>query len=229
VHDIAIITRFHYPKKSAEFDWRFGFYRDYILPCLIEQEDKDFDIAIWCEPWHEEQFLALSDKIRTFQATYTPGYHAAHVSSGIFTDLTEWENVSGLPEYKIQAGLDSDDIVGPEYIKIIRSLCVGDETILVSFQPVLLNASTGKLAPMRQYTTEETSAFFALYNPGNTHYRFAYCEGHVNLWKIVDKVVLVQQGHCCAVSHGHNDSTHWSLLARIILQNEWPWARLINR
>jgi hypothetical protein len=224
VFDTAIITRFHYPQDSKQFDWRFGFYRDYVLPTVLDQEDQDFDIAIWCEPWHEDQFRALSDKIRTFHATYTPGDNAPNYRR-LFADFTEWENVSGLPKYKIQVGLDSDDIIGPEYVKTIHDLCVGHESALVSFQPVLLEASTGRIAKMQEYTPQSTSAFFALYSPDSANHRFAYCDSHLRLWKIVSKVFLIQPCHCCAVAHGRNDSTLWNNNTHLIAPNELAWVK----
>lgn len=197
----AFITRFHYP-EGAEFEWRFEFYRKWTLPTLLGQTDQDFDIAVWCEPWHEDRFRELSPKIRTFQAKHE------RVARRRFADFTDWANVKGLERYEIQCGLDSDDLVAPDYVKTVHELCCGDESLLVSFIPLLMEIG-GRVGTMNNVSAGRTSAFFALYYPGLRGFKFAYCDSHRFLWRYTKRVEIVPAGMCCAVAHGHNDSTIW--------------------
>lgn len=197
---------------------RFSFYRDRVLPLLLAQGDQEFDIAIWCNPLHAERFKALSEKIVTFSATYTP-------REGLFADFTDWRNVSGLKQYEIQMGLDSDDFVNRDYVATVRSLCVGEKSMLVSFQPQIAHLRRKEIGKMRQYHEKSTSAFFALYYPRLKGFKFAYCDSHTQLWRYVDSVALVPEGHCCATANGMNDSTVWSSRRRGQQPENYDWVK----
>ena len=198
----AIVTRFHY-EDDAKFERRFAFYCERVLPTLLAQTDQNFDIAVWCEPRHAERFTQLSPKMKPFTATYKKR------GGPFFADFTDWQNVSGLKQYEIQVGLDSDDIVAPDYIETIHRLCQGGRSVLVSFPPLVYDLHSGRFGRLRGYSATQTSAFFALYYPGLKGFRFAYCGSHLRLWKHVDKVILGPEEKCCALVHGMNDSTAW--------------------
>lgn len=197
----AVITRFHYPLNSKEFDWRLDYYKNNVLPRLIAQTDKDFDIAIWCEKHHENIFKELYSRIKTFQATYTKR------NSKLFIDYTAWENVSGLEKYNIQIGLDSDDLVEEDFIEKVKSLCGGDKTILVSFQPIKKDIANGKLYKMDKYSEKRGSPIFAFYQPNFNNYKFAYHTSHLRMPLIANKTMVVPEGYAQMSIHGRNDST----------------------
>jgi len=219
--DTVILTRLHYPKDSNKFKQRLKIYENSVLPCLSAQEDQDFDIAVWCNPWHEKEIKALSPYIKTFSATYAPPPNPTG-----FNDFTEWANVSGLKEYRIQANLDSDDLIAPEYVKMIHKHCVGDASVFVGFQPYIADVRTQQVGELGPYNETFTPAFFALYQPHQDTYIFAYHTSHTRMWRFGTKTILVPYGHCCALIHDFNESTVWryrNKVMRVAPASEIPW------
>lgn len=207
----VIITRFHYPKEDRKFNWRFEYFKNSVLPKILDQSDNDFDIAIWCEKHHEDLFKSLSPRIKIFQASYEKR------NSGLFIDYTAWENVTGLGKYVIQIGLDSDDLISRDFIKKTKSLCNGYQTILVSFQPVKKDIKTGKRYAMDQYTRLRGSPIFALYQPNlEDDYKFAYHTSHLRMALITKKVILVPEGYVEMSIHDQNDSTKIKITDRLL-------------
>ena len=198
----AIITRFHY-EDDAEFEKRFAFYCKRVLPTVLAQTDQNFDIAVWCEPRHANRFAQLSPKMKPFTATYEKR------GGPFFADFTDWENVSGLKQYEIQVGLDSDDVIAPDYIETIHRLCRGERSILVTFNPLIYDIRLQRYGMIGGYGEKRASAFFALYYPGLRKFYFAYCDSHLRLGAYVDKVIIGPDMKCCALVHGMNDSTGW--------------------
>lgn len=202
MNDIAVITRFHYPENHPDLEWRFRYYRESVLPRLLNQTDDNFDIAIWCEKHHEHWFKDLSPKIKTFQATY------AKRDSHLFIDYTPWENVVGLEKYKIQIGLDSDDLVSSNFIEKVRSVCEGcPMKLLVSFQPLKFDVAAGARYKMDQYTEKRGSPIFAYYQPSFEDFKFAYHTSHLRMPLYADKTILVPEGFAEMSIHNLNDST----------------------
>lgn len=200
---IVVITRFHYPLNHPDFAWRFEYYKKEVFPRLLAQTDQGFDIAIWCEPHHEDLFKQLHSGpgLITFQAEYQKR------DSHLFIDYTDWSKVTGLEKYETQIGLDSDDLVEPTFIATVRSLAQGDKSILMSFQPTKYDLATGKRYQMRQYDAGYGSPIFAFYQPDGSHFKFAYHTSHLRMPLVADKVVLVKEGLVQMSIHGKNDST----------------------
>lgn len=203
---ISFITRFHFPIDSKDFAWRFEYYKKEVLPRILNQTIQDFDICIWCEDWHADLFKALSPKIKIFKATYEKR------DSTYFIDYTLWENVIGLEKYNVQVGLDSDDLIEPNFIEKVISLCNGDKTIQISFQPIKLNIKTGEKYHMRIYNEKQGSPIFAFYQPViDNNFKFAYHTSHLRMPLIADKTICVPEGYCCMSIHDLNDSTNIKL------------------
>jgi len=197
----AFIIRFHYEKDTPEFDWRVDYFSKEVLPRIMAQTDQNFDIAIWCEKRHEFLFKALSPKIKTFQAQYQKR------DSHLFIDYTPWENVVGLEKYNIQMGLDSDDLIEPNFVEKVSSICTGQESIQVSFQPVKFDIFTHKKYKMDQYNEKRGSPIFAFYQPNFNDYKFAYHTSHLRMPGVAQKTVIVPEGFVMMSIHGNNDST----------------------
>lgn len=211
MNNTVIITRFHYPKNHPDFQWRFEYYKKEVLPRLMRQSDQGFDIAIWCEKHHEEIFRGLSPKIRIFQAKYLKR------DSRLFIDYTDWTSVKDLPKYKIQIGLDSDDLVSSEFIKMVHLLCQGDDSILASFQPIKKDIETGKKYKMDQYNKKRGSPIFAFYQPDFNNYKFAYHTSHLRMPLIAEKVIIVPEGYAEMSIHQKNDSTKIKLTDKLCI------------
>jgi hypothetical protein len=214
----AIITRFHYPTaanpaKRKQFEWRFGYYRDRVLPTLAAQTGEggqDFDVWVWCEPEHERLFQALNVNgrpVNTFRASYPPR------SKGRYhVDFTTFEQTQGLPRYELQIGLDSDDMLAaPAVAQIKRQVAGARMRKLVSLQPVLLDAADGRLYRMnRRYNGRSCSAIFGMYQPRTMWTRgfyFPYHTGHVTLRRLVPDMRYLSEGLALASVHSHNETT----------------------
>lgn len=207
--DTAIITRFHYPEGDNNYKWRFDYYKNEVLPRLLAQTDNDFDIWIWCEPWQKTRLEQLHYKIHTFSATY------AKRDSHLFIDYTPYSSTEGLPMYAIQIGLDSDDLVRPNFIKRVHELCQGEFTRHISFQPKKYDIKTGKKYLMDQYTINRGSPIFAHYQPdylfgragAEENFKFAYHTSHLRMPLLAQEVILVPEGLVFMSIHDLNDST----------------------
>ncbi len=134
----CFITRLLYNIEDSElFRWRLDYYRDAVLPRLLK--DDRADIAVWCYPHHEDIIRSLSPRIQTFQVDFTP-----FINKGKYwLSLADWDKVHGLPAYEIQIGLDSDDFVLPRFLDRLFSVANGEKPLHISFQPYVLELSTG--------------------------------------------------------------------------------------
>lgn len=208
--DTAVITRFHYPKGHPKFLWRFSYYARETLPALLNQTDDNFDIWVWCEPHHDKMFRRLHPRIKVFHGTYEKR------DSHLFIDYTSYENIRGLPKYKIQIGLDSDDIPEPGLVEHARANCKGTQSIHISYQPILLDTTTGnKFHMKRVYGGHFGSAIFAFYQPdlGN-NWKFAYHTSHIRLPRLAKIKKRVSEGFVLVSLHQQNDSTNLHKHAR---------------
>jgi len=165
----VLIIRFHYQKDDPRFAWRFAYFQSMVLPRILGQTDQNFDIAIWCNEWHDGLFRALSEKIRTFRVKAEARYRTGIGGKRYFLDFAPWKDVEGLEQYDIQAGLDSDDLVEPDFISTIHELVKkngAENSLHISFQPGLFFVKKLATGPMRNiYGPTRGSAFMALYQP----------------------------------------------------------------
>jgi hypothetical protein len=196
--NITTITRFHYPiekKESKEYKWRLAFFRDEVLPRI-----KGVDINVWCNDWQRDEIEALG--VKTFYAETETRKN----KMGYFVDFVEWKNVKGLKKYDIQIGLDSDDLIEPEFIDKVKE-CSGDQSIFMSFQSEKIDIKTGKKYKMPRDYSKQGSAIFAIYQPNKENYLFAYQDSHLKMPKYFDKFIFIPTGYCYVNVHNYNDST----------------------
>lgn len=206
----AFIIRFHYEENDPRFAWRFSYFRDAVLPRILAQTDQDFEIAIRCNPAHDQIFKDLSDRIRVF---HVKDEFAAYKREKYFYDFVPWDRVIDLPRYELQLGLDSDDLIEPFYLQRLRQMLRGmpdHETTHICFQPELLDVKTGKVHPIKQiYSRGRGSAFFGIYQPEGTEpYIFAYSESHLTIDRNFINSIVMPEGACFASCHDLNESTH---------------------
>jgi hypothetical protein len=209
---IGFITRFHYEENDPRFAWRFAYYKDTVLPRVLAQQG-EFDIAIRCNPAHDEIFKALSPRIRVFHVKGEAARYKVTSGRRYFFDFVPWSDVIDLPRYDLQLGLDSDDLIESNYLEWVLKTLRGmptHETTHISFQPELLDVKTGKIHRMPQkYSSTKGSAFFALYHPPRTEpYRFAYEESHLTIGRHFTNKIVMPEGICFASCHDINESTH---------------------
>jgi len=204
-----VIIRFHYKEDDPRFCWRLAYFKAMVLPRLLNQSHPNFTIGIRCNPCHEEIFKKLSDKIITFQTKDDSArYKIGNNNKKYFEDFVKWDDVIGLEKFDIQSGLDSDDLIGKDYIKIINeSFDKETKKTHLCFQPQLFNAMTLQTKPMMQYHSKRGSAFMALYQPNKEDYHFIYEISHISLWKLANKSIIIPAGHCWATAHLLNEST----------------------
>lgn len=198
----AIITRFHYPKNHPDFNWRLKYYKDEVLPRILAQTDQDFEIWIWCEPHHDRVFKKLDPRINVFHATYDQR------ESNFFIDFTPFDQTEGLPKFEVQVGLDSDELIEPNYIEKIHSYCVGPKTRCIMFQGVLYDTITERKYYMkRKYGPKFGSAMFAFYQPNLDNYYFILQTSGHRAPKFAKEVIVVPEGYVFVSIHNYNDST----------------------
>lgn len=214
MNDVAVLIRLcYYPESKKHTDesiaWRFDWFQRQVLPRLFAQEgDIPFDVWVWAHPRHAAEIEAMDPRIRTFTVNSTP----AHLEG-----THPWTQVKGLPRYPIQLRLDSDDLVAARYVaRALEALnsVPRRHRALAHFQPYKVDIETGLTywcAPgygKGAYGPKKISAFCALRQPtAHPRYSWVYGVGHTELWRFADRVVAIEEGHCWAACHSHNDST----------------------
>jgi hypothetical protein len=210
---IAFIIRFHYKIDDPRFEWRFNYFKDFVLPMIKNQTVKDFDICVRCNEWHKKLFENLG--LKTFTVENESVKYKRNGRFRYFHDFVNWERVLGLEKYDIQMGLDSDDLIEKNYVekicweveKFIKEY--PGKSLHLSFQPQTLNIRNGKkiIGELHRYRPTKGSAFMALYQPNKENYKFIYCESHITLWRHADKSITLPKGYCYASIHHLNEST----------------------
>lgn len=211
---MVMIIRFHYDTDDKRFEWRFQWFKDAVLPRILAQTYDKFDIAIRCNPAHNKLFRDLHPRIFTFNVEDENIHYKPHGRKMYFQDHIPWSAIDDqMDRYDIQMGLDSDDLIHPDYVKIIKENVVNHiksypgKSLHLSFQPILFRLDGNKERPMIPYTPERGSAFLAFYQPDKNNYKFIYERSHISFYKIADRSIVIGQGYCSAVAHKLNEST----------------------
>lgn len=205
---LAVVTRMHYPEDSVKFGFRLEYYAQHTLKSLLEQTDQDFDVWIWCEPWHDEIVKNIHPRINIFHGNWRKRDNGDSTNR-YFIDYTHWKDIIGLPKYEIQVGLDSDDMLAPQAIEVIKKHCTGKQRTAISLLPLKLDLATGKRYSMRDYKAQRCSPIFALYQPGSLKddFMFAYQSSHMRLAAYCDKKIELPTGLAFMGIGDHNEST----------------------
>lgn len=206
----VIIIRFHYPKGDKKFTWRFNHFKSKVLPRIRAQKgNQPFNIAIWCNPWHRKQLATCGEDIILFNTRKERNEHRR----GYFIDFTKWRDVVGLKEYDIQSGVDSDDLIAPDYVRTIEQTIEkesGGKPMHLSFQPEYYDLRYKRKIPMKmRYHSKKGSMFLSIYQPETSgrKYIFAYEDSHLRIWRHFEKSVTIPAGKCWLTVHDLNEST----------------------
>lgn len=209
---VAFIIRFHYKKDDPRFEWRFNYFKKYVLTNILAQTFQGFDICIWVNEWHRHYFEELNvPNIKLFTVKGENVRYKQNNGKRYFVDFVKWNQVQGLEKYDVQLGLDSDDLITDQYLAIVMATIEKNKdakSLHVSFQPMLHDVATGNQKPMPQvYNSLKGSAFFALYQPDKEKYIFAYQDSHLRLGRYCEKSITIPAGYCYASCHEFNEST----------------------
>ncbi len=213
----GIITRFHYAENDPRFLWRFNYFQNTVLPRILKQDTKGFDLCIRCEPHHDDLFLSLENMcynegvpLKVFKVKNERARYRQINKKKYFLDFVLWKDVIGLPTYDLQSGLDSDDLIGPEYMTKVFDTVYSykDQSLHLSFQPKILDIKTQRERSIRvKYHPKKGSAFLSLYQPDKTNYKFIYECSHLTMWRNAKTSLTLPVGYCWASVHGYNEST----------------------
>ena len=209
----VVIIRMHYPDGDSKFEWRFAYFRSVVLPRLLKQTRSNFDIAIRCNPVHAERFKALSNRIIPFCVKDEKSRYIKRAGSKkrYFVDFVPWKDVIGLKKYDIQTGIDSDDLIAKDYIEIIQNQVDSNDpkrSLHISFQPGIFDLWGLEKKPIGiKYRQGVGSAFLSIYQPNKDKYMFVYEHSHLKIGRLLDRSIVLPEGHCWASVHGLNIST----------------------
>jgi hypothetical protein len=201
----------HYQEGDPRFDWRLAYFRAMVWPLIQNQTRKDFDVAIRCNEWQEPILKRINPSIITFHTKKQLARYRLYNGKRYFYDFCKWKDVVGLPQYDIQSGLDSDDLIRRDYIERVREeidKATPGESLHVSFQPMLFNSKTFEQRSMTtRYGSKKGSAFLTLYQPNKRNYKFIYEESHLTIGGNAQRSIIIPEGYCWATAHGINEST----------------------
>lgn len=118
---------------------------------------------------------------------------------------------AAMPRFEIQTGMDSDDLVSPNYIarikeEVEKSL---NKSLVVSFQPYKLDMLTMKRYKMvERYYSQKCSPFITLYQPDGERYENILNLNHTYISGWCSNVVTIPEGYADMLIHGTNWATH---------------------
>jgi len=198
-----VITRMWYEKEEDLLD-RIKMFKLTMLPALLNQVDKNFDIGVLCQEKHRKIIEAIHPKLIPFFTTKTSGY--INKCWHIFSD---WKDISGLKKYDIQTNVESDDYVIPEFTQKIQEVMANkSHTTHIHFQPLLRNYKTGEIKKMRiRYGKETQSSPYSLYQPNKDNYIYIGQDSHTVFGKYADESILIPEGYSWLNIHDKNDSS----------------------
>lgn len=183
--DTAIIIRFWHNNPS-DMDWRYHYFLSSVLPRLHAQTDRNFDICMLAPPAYHDVLKDNGIKPFTLDEPYDYALHANFCKS----------QTVGLGDYRIQIRIDSDDLVSPDFVSIIRN----SKAQFVSFQPEMFLLDELRVKPMNhRYHAGKPSMFLGVkdYDECIYHrvfFRFNPCEFY--------------DGHCWMTIHDRNFGTN---------------------
>lgn len=219
----AFIIRFHYKENDQRFEWRLKYFKEEVLPRIRAQTEKGFDVCVRCNPAHYEIFKNLGCKPFHVKNEYANYVLSPNGMYKYFYDFVKWEDCIDLAQYDIQIGLDSDDLIAPNYVERIKLECARSKTSLhihFQFEDYFLKTKTIK---RHQEQYKDGSAFLALYYPDKSEYHHCYETSHRLLHKLAAKSVYIPSGYCWATIHDKNESTGRKFQAEE-LKGARPWT-----
>lgn len=212
----AFVIRMHYKKTDKRWPWRLAYFQAVVLPKILAQKDQDFDICMRVNPHHSDQVLALSDKIKIFDAIpkkrdwVDPKYRRKQKK--YFVDFIDYKYLTGLDRYDIQIGIDSDDIIlRDDFVSRAKQEVLKDPTksLHISFQPHIFHANTLRMFECpTKYGEAKGSPIFAYYQPeSQKRYIYAYEYSHLKMPTNATRKIRIEEDYCCYSVHDCNSST----------------------
>lgn len=193
----AVIIRLHYSPDNPIIPWRFAFFRSMVLPRILNQTNRDFDLWIVCHPEHLNQ---IRDFDLNINICCTPEFpHNIGSVKKNFNDI--------MPHYEIQTSMDSDDLVSLMYIARIKEEVnkTPNEKIVISFQPYKLDLLTMKRYKMwERYGPIKCSMFHSLYQPDLKDYDSILNFDHSFISDYIKNIVTIPEGYCDMTIHNSN-------------------------
>ena len=192
----GVVTRFHYSPEDARFPWRFAFYKSMVLPRLLNQTCKDFEIWLVCHPDHVALMKSLGEEL-----------HVCSIPEFPSPETHRLVDMTALPQFDIQTSFDTDDLVSLDYIARIKEEIANnpDKNLLVTFQPYKLDILSLKRYKMwERYGNSKCSMFFSLYQPDKSNYRSVFNFDHSFIGEWCNNIICIPEGYCDMVIHGTN-------------------------
>ena len=186
---IAIIVRSCYPDVMPQQALR---RYDKFLESLANQTDKDFDVYVLC------RFLLGSIGLES----NIPRMHEFSEHQGINVRYDDPPKYT----YEIEARIDNDDIVSPQYVEKLRQIynLTNCDTFMINPIPVKLDARTGRYWMHEQPYDEEGTSMFCVLCQKKEKKHYIYDRPHIRMAKQVGTVVMMEAGHTFLVCHGAN-------------------------
>ncbi len=225
MNDAAFIIRMAFPagRPGAEqWDWRLAYFRDVTLPSLLRQT-VETDIWVWTAEEHRAIVEALNPRVRTF--TVDMDHPDATILDLCTIKIYPWAAVKGLPRYRIQSQVGSDDAVSPDFMETALAHLekIPNETALVSFKPILYDNHTGNL--YRTKTWRRPSPFVVLRQKIDApRYTWVWAHDHRYLHHQTGfRYADVPEGRAIMTVHGQNEHTTINPRLPLIPREQVAW------
>lgn len=204
---IDVVTRFYYPEWDDDVQFRYDFWVNKCLSRLDDQTDLGFRLNVWVD---DGPHGTAGVEVPKVGAERVNKFTVALPELDGWEGFAHWDNVHGFEGGRVIVGLDSDDLVSPDFIETVRKEAEGRvSNTLVSFQPTKLDIKTGFEYTMKQYQPRlKCSPVFAMIQPDPADRVFPYYRGHYRLpnddrWEMV----YLGEGFCKMGIHDLNALT----------------------
>lgn len=221
--DVAAVIRLCYFPRFDEKNrlWRFAFFREHVLPRLLAQTVPT-DVWVWVHERHlEESREFFGPDVHLFTVDLKHPRYVRFAETEIMG--YPWQAVRGMPMYRYQVLMGSDDLVAPDFVEVsIRALDPYLEPrALATHFPSMIDVRTGKCYEMAPWPRPSPFVVLRQRPLSVVGYTWVWARAHNHLQRIVDRVVYLPAGRAFMAVHDYNDGTRVNLEAPQIPRPDW--------
>lgn len=122
-----------------------------------------------------------------------------------------WSHVRGLPAYRYQVLLGSDDLLHPSMVEASLRAMEGHRRALASHLPIMVDVGRKPWRCYRMKAMPRPSPILVLkQDPLDARYTWVWSRDHRHLGRVVDRVAYIEEGYAAMGIHDHNDGTRIS-------------------
>lgn len=206
----VFLTRFNIPSPGRELylrsqpGWladRFRLFRDYCLPSVAQQTERDFEWVIFFDeqtPAEFKQIISDLQAVVPFQAEFTDLFMMPEIIPSVLPRYADCD-------WLLTTRLDSDDILAVDHVARLREAARAGISQVFNF-PNGAILSTRTAVPRLYQIVDRKNPFASLLEPMSLKARTIWHEIHVNIARLAPVTQIEGRPAWLQVVHGGNVS-----------------------